>query len=300
MEKNESLGYFLGFVGVLAFSLTLPATRVAVTVMPPAMVGLGRALVAAAAAALFLAVLRPRRPRGRQWASLAVVAAGVVFGFPFLSAWAMQQLPSSHGAIVLALLPLATALFGALRGGERPSMAFWLVSILGSLVVIAFALSRGAGSLQLADLALVAAVLSASLGYAEGARLTQSLGGWQVISWALVLSCPLLLPPVLLTFDQVPWSQLDWRIWLSFLYVALVSQYLAFFAWYLGMALGGVAKVGQLQLLQTFLTLGFSWLLLGEVIDLETLLFALAVFICVAWSKQLKVTRPTAPPHSQR
>ncbi len=300
MERNETLGYCLGFVGVLAFSLTLPATRVAVALMPPAMIGLGRALLAAAVAGLLLLVLRPRRPRGRQWVSLGIVAAGVIFGFPFLSAWAMGHLPSSHGAIVLALLPLATALFAALRANERPSRAFWMVALLGSGLVVVFAFERGAGSLHPADLALIAAVLCAGLGYAEGARLTPALGGWQVISWALVIAAPVLAVPVALSFDEVAWGALPLEVWASFLYLALVSQYLAFFAWYAGLSLGGVAKVGQLQLLQTFLTLGFAWLLLAEPIDLATLLFAVGVFLCVAWSKRLPVTRRALAPHSPR
>ncbi len=298
LMQRETLGYVLGFLGVLGFSVTLPATRIAVEAMPPVMIGLGRAVVAAAAAGLVLAVLRPKRPRGRQWGSLAIVAAGVIFGFPFLSAWAMQHLPSNHGAIVLALLPLASVLFAALRANEVPSRAFWLVSLLGSGLVIAFTIVQGAGSLQLADLALIAAVLAAGLGYAEGGRLSRDLGGWQVISWALVIAAPVLAVPVAISFDQVPWASLSSEVWISFLYLALVSQYMAFFAWYAGMALGGVAKVGQLQLLQTFLTIGFGWLLLGEVLDLSTLLFALAVFGCVAWSKRMPVTRREAAPHS--
>ncbi len=291
MDRNESLGYLFGLLGVLAFSLTLPATRIAVAMMHPAVVGLGRAILAALVAGLILLLVRPTLPRGREWLSLAVVAGGVVFGFPFLSAWAMQHLPSAHGAIVLALLPVATAVFGALRAGERPSMGFWLVSLLGSALVIAFAVQSGATGLHLADLALIGAVLAAALGYAEGARLARRLGGWQVISWALVLSLPFLLPPVLLTMGEVPWESLTGEVWISFLYVALISQYLAFFAWYTGMSLGGVAKIGQLQLLQTFFTLGFSWLLLGEPIDLATKLFAVAVFLCVAWSRRMPVSR---------
>ncbi|GAB5470755.1 MAG: DMT family transporter [Rhodospirillales bacterium] len=291
MQRDETLGYLLGFLAVLAFSLTLPATRIAVAVMPPAIVGLGRALLAAVAASLLLAILRPARPRGREWLSIAVVSAGVVLGFPFLSAWAMQHLPSMHGAVVLALLPLGSTVFGALRAGERPSRGFWLISALGSALVLAFAFQTGVGGLQLADLALLGAVLAASLGYAEGARVARRLGGWTVISWALILSIPVLLVPVALTADQVPWADLDLEVWVAFLYVALISQYLAFFAWYRGMTLGGVAKIGQLQLLQTFLTLGFSWLLLGEQLDLTTALYALAVLVCVAWGRRMPVRR---------
>jgi len=291
MERGETFGYLLGFLAVLAFSLTLPATRVAVSALPPEVVGLGRAVCAGLVAAVVLALTRAARPRGREWLGLAVVAGGVVFGFPFLSAWAMQYLPASHGAVVLALLPLATALFGALRAGERPSVGFWLVSALGSALVVAFALQQGVEGLHPADLALLAAVLAASQGYAEGAVLARRLGGWQVISWALVLSLPLLLLPVALTLDEIAWQSLDARVGLAFVYVALFPQYLAFFAWYRGMALAGVAKVGQLQLLQAFLTLGFSWLLLGERIGWTTLGFAGAVLLCVLWARRMPVHR---------
>ncbi len=298
METKESLGYLLGMIAVVAFSLTLPATRLAVQSIPPTMIGPGRALIAAAAAALLLLVVRPRRPRGREWGSLALVAGGVIFGFPFLTAWAMQYLPSTHGAIVLALLPLSTTLFAALRAHERPSWGFWMVSVLGSGLVLVYALLDGAGSLQPADLVLVVAVLCVSLGYSEGARLMRSMSGWQVISWALLLSVPLLIPPVVLTWDQVDWQGLTGEVWIAFLYLALVSQYLAFFAWYSGMAMVGVSKIGQLQLLQIFFTLAFAWLWLGESIDLMTQIFAVAVFLCVAWSKRLPVSRPVAVPRS--
>ncbi len=252
-----------GLLGVLSFSLTLPATRLAVASLDPMMVGLGRGLAAACLAAPLLWLTRQRWPTRPQIRSLAVVALGVIVGFPVLSAWAMRHANASHGAVVLGLLPLATALAGALRTHERPSLAFWVSSAAGSLTVIVFALSTGGGSPCLADAALLGAVIAAALGYAEGGRLARELGGWQVISWAVVLASPFLLPPL---------AWLAWKhglhatptSWAGFAYLSFVSSFLGFFAWYHGLAVGGVARVSQLQLLQPFLTLAFAALFFGE------------------------------------
>jgi len=290
--SDESRGWLLGLLGVTLFSLTLPATRIAVASLDPVTVGLGRALVAATLAGLLLLATRQRRPRGAEWRGLALCSAGVVLGFPLLSAWALQRVPAAHGAVVLGVLPLATAIFGALRGGERPSPAFWAVSLLGAGLVVAFALRAGGGALSWADLALLGAVLAAGLGYAEGARLSRRLGGWQTISWALVLAAPFFLWPVIEALAPLDFGAVPGEAWIAFAYVALVSQYFAFFAWYRGLALGGIAKVGQVQLLQAFLTLGFAALINGEAIGWDTLGFALAVVACVALGRRLPVVRP--------
>ncbi|MGA8053880.1 MAG: DMT family transporter, partial [Burkholderiales bacterium] len=252
--RNEALGLLYGLVGVAAFSLTLPATRAAVADLYPAFVALGRCVAAAVAAGALLAASRTPFPPRRHWSGLAIVVGGVILGFPLFSAIAMRHVPATHGAIVLGILPLATAAAATLRGGERPSFGFWLAAIAGSGLVAAYALWQGAGALQLADAALLVAVAAGALGYAEGGRLSRELGGWQVISWALVLSAPLLMAPL-------AWTVATHRVaaspqaWIGFAYVALVSQFLGFFPWYKGLALGGVARVGQLQLLQPFLTL---------------------------------------------
>jgi drug/metabolite transporter (DMT)-like permease len=291
----ETRGLAYGFLGVLAFSLTLPATRVAVAYFDPTAVGLGRALVAAGLAALLLLFTRQPWPSRAQWRSLVIVATGVILGFPLLSAWAMSRLPAAHGAVILGLLPLATALAGALRAGERPSRGFWVAGVAGSATVVAFALSMGAGDIQPADLALFAAVLAAALGYAEGGRLARELGGWQVISWALVLAAPFIAVPVFLALgNSAPAA--TWNAWFSFGYVAVVSQFLGFFAWYRGLALGGVARVSQLQLLQPFLTLLASALLLGEQITLLMVGAALLVLVTVALGRKAAIVRPAAPP----
>lgn len=292
-REREGLGY--GFVGVLAFSLTLPATRVAVASLDPTIVGLGRAVVAALLAAVLLLFTRQRFPERRHLPGLAIVALGTVLGFPFLSAWAMSQLPAAHGAIVLGVLPLATALAAALRAGERPTRGFWLASIAGSLVVIVFAIIQGAGQLQLADLVLLAAVAVAALGYAEGGRLAQVMGGWQVMCWALVLVLPVAALPVGLAVAQHG-LEAPAQAWLGFGYVSLFSQFLGMFAWYRGLALGGVARVSQLQLLQPFLTIVAAALLLGETLTLTSVLAALLVVTTIALGRRAGITRPNASP----
>ncbi len=291
---DETKGLLLGFVGVAVFSLTLPVTRLAMADSDPVVFGLGRSLLAGVVAAAILLATRQRRPSGREWRALVVVAAGVIFGFPLLSAWGMQRVPAAHGGVVLGILPLATVAAGAVLLRERPSLGFWLVSLLGGAAVVTFSLLRGGGSpwseAGVGHLALLGSVACAAVGYAEGARLTRSLGGWQVICWALVISFPLLLIPVVpaALAQGLPGSLQSWA---AFLYVALFSQLLGFFAWNRGLALGGVARVSQVQLLQTFLTIGASALLLGEAVDVLTLGFAVFVVASVALGRRMPVKR---------
>lgn len=276
----EWVGYLLGFAGVAVFSVTLPATRLAVQQLDPWVVAFGRMLLAGAAAAVTLILMRQRLPdRATLW-RLAVVAIGVVFGFPLFSTLAMRTVDASHGGVVLAVLPLCTALAAALRGGERPRPLFWLWAVLGALLVLAFALLRGDGRLVAADGYLVLAGLLAAIGYAEGALLARRMPGLVVIGWALVLAQPVVIPICLGLLPRVSWDA-GTAPWLGFLYVAFASQFLGFYFWYKGLALGGIARIGQVQLLQTFLTLAASSVLLGEVLDTSTLLFALATVLCV-------------------
>jgi drug/metabolite transporter (DMT)-like permease len=289
-DSARRAGSALGLLGVVAFSITLPATRIAVVELDPVFVGLGRAVVAAVLAAAALALTRQRFPTRGELPKLVVAALGVVFGFPLFSALAMRSVPASHGAILTGLLPLATAAAAAWFARERPSRGFWTVALLGSALVVAFGLIRGGGSLHLGDLYLLAAVAAGGIGYAEGARLSMTMGGWQVISWVLVLSAPFLLVPVGWSVAQHGLTA-SWPAWLAFAYVSLVSQYLGFFAWYRGLALGGIARVGQLQLLQPFLTLAFAALLVGEQLDWMTAAFAVAVVACVAAGRRMPVRR---------
>jgi drug/metabolite transporter (DMT)-like permease len=290
MTTHETRGMWLGAVGVAIFSMTLPFTRMAVAELNPVFVALGRAVVAALASALLLWWLGAPRPTVRQWKALAITALGVVVGFPVFSSVAMRYVPASHGAIVLGVLPLATAVFGAVRFGERPSTGFWVAALAGSAIVVGFALWQGAGELHLADVFLFAAVIAAAMGYAEGARLSQSMGGQQVISWALVLSLPILLPVTI----WLGWEygvHASPRAWIGFGYVSLFSMFIGFFFWYKGLALGGIARVGQVQLLQPFLTLAGAALILGESLEARNFIFALAVLAVVAVGRRMAVKR---------
>jgi drug/metabolite transporter (DMT)-like permease len=291
------MAVFLGFLGVLGFSFSLPATRLAVEELDPWFVGIGRAAAAAALAALVLLVVRSPRPSRSQVGRLALVSLGVVFGFPVLTALALQELTAAHGAVIVGLLPAATAIMAVVRAGERPSLGFWLASAAGLIAVLAFAASRGAGLPSAADLLALGAVLLGAVGYAEGGALAREMGGWQVICWALLLSAPLTVPiSLVLVGGAVPSAGAD--AWLGFAYVTLVSMFLGFFAWYAGLARGGVAKIGQVQLAQPVLTLGWSAWLLGEEVGAATVLAAVAVLLSVVATQRTRVARvvPAAAP----
>jgi drug/metabolite transporter (DMT)-like permease len=292
----ETKGMLLGAIGVAMFSLTLPFTRMAVAELNPVFVALGRAVVAAVCASLLLWWLRAPRPTRAQRKGLAIVALGVVVGFPVFSSVAMHYVPASHGAIVLGILPLVTALFGALRFGERPSSGFWIAAVAGSVLVVVFAMTdtgeagQAGVRFQWADLALFAAVIAAAMGYAEGARLSQTMGGQQVISWALVLSMPVVLPlAVWLGWQYGVTASL--RAWTGFAYVSLFSMFIGFFFWYKGLALGGIARVGQVQLIAPFLTLVGAALILGESLKASNILFAIAIIAVVAIGRRMGIKR---------
>ncbi len=291
MDNSERNGLLLGLIGVVIFGLTLPATRASLTGLDPYLIGLGRGVVAGVAAAIILLVTRQKWPGKKAWRHLIIASAGVVLGFPILATLAMQYVPAAHGGIVLAILPLATAVAGVVLAGERPSIGFWICSIAGTAAVLTFALIEGAGAsgVHTADLLLAAAVIAAAIGYAEGAVLARSMAGWQVICWALVIAAPILLTALIILGTPINWSA-SATAWAGFIYLALFSQFIGFFAWYQGLALGGVAKVGQLQLLQTFVTLGAAALLLGEQITWLEIGFALLVAAIVAVGRRMRVS----------
>jgi len=276
----------LGVAGVVAFSMTLPATKLALHGLQPVFVSLGRALVAAALSAICLVVTRQPRPRGSQWPRLAVVGAGAVVGFPILSAFALEHLTAAHSAVITGLLPAATAVMAVLRAGERPSPTFWLACAAGAGCVLLFAWTQGAGSVSVWDLLVLAAVALAGLAYAEGAALTRELGAWQTMCWALVLTAPLLVVPVAAASGGAASAPPD--AWLGLAYVSLVSMFLGMFAWYRALSVGGTARIGQLQLAQPVLTLAWSAALLGEAVGVGTLVAALAVIGSVAVTQRVR------------
>ena len=285
----------LGFLGVLAFSFTLPATRIAVEDLDPTFVGIGREALAALPAALILLVSRTSLPSRPQLVRIGIVAFGVVFGWPLFTALALQHLTSAHSAVIVGLLPAATAVAAVLRAGERPSRAFWLASFAGLVAVLAFAATRGAGLLSTGDVFILIAVALSAIGYAEGGALAREMPGWQVICWAVVLSLPLTLPIGLIAAAG---SDLHAQgdAWLGFAYVAAVSALLGFFPWYAGLARGGVAKIGQIQLVQPLLTLVWSAWLLDEHIGVATLVASIAVVASVVATQRTRVARSSRAP----
>lgn len=287
--SDESKGMFLGLVGVVSFGLTLPATRFIIPYFEPVFIGLGRAVIASFVAALLLIATKQTRPSRNQFYQLLGVASGVVVGFPILSAWAMQTVPASHGGVVLGVLPLATAIVGAVVSNEKPSVAFWICGIVGSAVVIAYSLLQGVGEFQTGDFFLLGAIVSAATGYALGGKLSKEIGGWQVICWALVISFPFIIVPAWLEAPQDAVGSLPLNVILSFLYLALVSQLFGFFFWNKGLALGGVARVSQTQLLQPIVTLVASALLINETINVQTIVFAILVIVTVAIGKKMPI-----------
>jgi len=283
-------GLAFGTLGVLAFSFTLPLTRFAVAELDPLFVGGGRAVVAAVLALIVLAIVRPPRPRGRQWLRLVIVALGVVVGFAILTSLAMHTVPASHGAVVIGLLPVATAIAAVIRGGERPSVVFWIASTAGAVAVVAFVIvaSGGFSGLHLADLLLLAAVAVAAIGYSEGALLSRELGSWQTICWALIVGFPATIPFALTGLGS-GWPDADPVSWLAFAYLAVISQFLGFFAWYRGLAIGPISRVSQTQLVQPVLSILWATLLLGERLDLLVGVGALVVLICASLAVRARI-----------
>ena len=297
----EQRGLWLGFVGVAIFALTLPMTRVAVgtpeaPLMSGLFVALGRAVLAALLSIAFLLATRAPWPKRADWPALALTAGGVVFGFPLLTSVAMRHVEAVHAGVIVGVLPLATAVAGALLHRQRPAPRFWLCAGLGSALVVAFALLKsGQGGLRLhpADLLLLAAMACAAVGYAYGARLSQHMRAEHVICWALVASLPLTLPLAWVTW---PTQALPVTAWGAFAYVSVGSMWLGFFAWYRGLALGGTVRVSQVQLLQPFLTMLFAVPVLGERLDALTLAFGIAVVATVFLGKRAPID--TRSPHT--
>ncbi|MBN9549844.1 MAG: DMT family transporter [Alphaproteobacteria bacterium] len=284
MDKSFD-GWLSGFIGVLIFSGSLPATRVAVMDFDPAFLTLARAAIAGLLGIAMLLLFREKRPEQKDLVSLVVVALGVVVGFPLLTALALRHVTSAHSIIFVGLLPLATAIFGVLRGGDRPRPAFWLFSCLGSALVAGFALSQGVSASPVGDSLMLGAIIVCGLGYAEGAALSRKLGGWQVICWALALSLPVMLALSLLTLPA-SFAGIGSSAWIGLGYVSLFSMLIGFIFWYRGLAQGGIAAVGQLQLLQPFFGLALAASLLHEKVSPMMVVVTLGVVACVFGAKK--------------
>ena len=299
--NRETRGLWLGFIGVVLFSATLPMTKLATgpfdaPQLSPVFVTFGRAALAGILSIFYLAFSRSPIPKKGQWGALFFTGLCVIIGFPLFMAMGLRHVESVHASVIMGILPLATAAIGSLWLGQRPSVGFWACAVAGSALVMVFVLlhaspasSQEAGmGANWADLLLLLAVLSASCGYVSGAQLTPSLGAERVICWVLVISLPLTVPMMLINWPPLPVRP---SAWLGFGYVTLFSMWIGFFAWYRGLALGGTVRVSQVQLVQPFLSMLFSVPLLGESLDVVTVGFALAVIATVFIGKRMPVTQ---------
>jgi drug/metabolite transporter (DMT)-like permease len=281
--SSRSSGLFWGFLGVLAFSFTVPLTRVAVEGMSPLFIGSGRAVLAAILATFVLVVTRQKLPNARQFRHLVVVGAGVVVGFPYFTSYALETVPAAHAAVVIGLLPIATAVVAVIRTSERVHGRFWVFAILGAISAISFAsVAAGEfGHFEWADLLLVGAVITSAIGYSEGAVVSRELGSWQTISWTLVIWSPVMIIMTIVSVATQPITATPWQ-WAAFVYLGAVSMYLSFFGWYRGLAIGPITTVSQVQLVQPVLSIVWAALILGEVITLDVAVGGAVVIACSA------------------
>ncbi len=278
--SEETVGLLLGLVGVICFSVSLPATRLAVKAFDATFVSFGRAVVAAVCSVAALTLARPKRPTGAQWWRLTLVAAGVVIGFPLFTGLALRHAAAGHGAVVIGLLPAATAGLSVVRSGERPSARYWIFAMLGMTAIAVLAFARSTTTeLAVGDVFFVLAVGCAAVGYTEGAMLSRELGGWQTISWSLLVALPITVPLAIVGLRSVDGNE-RWTAWAAFAYLGIVSMFLGFFAWYAGLARGGIARVSQVQLMQPLLSVTWAVLFLHERVDV--LLVAVAVIVLAA------------------
>ena len=280
----------IGFIGILIFSLTLPVTKIAVLTFNPYFIAFGRACLAGLFALAYLLYTRAPLPSKADLAKIAVIALGVVFGFPIFTTVAMEEGSSSHGAVILGMMPLATTVIGVIRFKERPSIGFWLVSILGAGLVMTYALLKSSGSLSYIDGLLVLGGICACIGYVEGGELSRRMNPRAVISWALLISLPINIIATYFTFSPAYWSA-DAIALTSFIYLSLFPMYLGFFFWYEGLAIGGIARVSQVQLVQPFCTLLAASFFLGDPLTAMNMVFAFLVVSTVVLSKRMLVKR---------
>jgi drug/metabolite transporter (DMT)-like permease len=288
--NKETKGMLIGFVGILIFSLTLPVTKIAILSFDPYFIAFGRATLAGALALAYLVIVKEPMLAKANIGKLIVIALGVVFGFPILTTVAMAYGSSSHGAVILGMMPLASTVIGAIRFGERPSIGFWMVSILGAALVVTYALLKSSGSFTLVDVLLVLGGICACIGYVEGGELSRKMNPRAVISWALVISLPANIVFSYLTFDSA-YLNVGTFAWSIFVYLSLFPMFLGFFFWYEGLAIGGIARVSQVQLIQPFCTLIIASILLGDSLTWTNVVFAVLVVSTVILGKRMLIKR---------
>jgi len=288
--NKETKGMLIGFIGILVFSLTLPVSKITVVSFNPYFIAFGRAALAGLVALIYLLYKQAPLPSKTDLAKFAVIALGVVFGFPIFTTVAMKEGSSSHGAVILGMMPLATTVIGVIRFKERPSIGFWVVSLLGAGLVMVYALLKSSGSFTYIDGLLVLGGICACVGYVEGGELSRKMNPRMVISWALVISLPINIIATYFTFSSTYWGA-DVIAWTSFVYLSIFPMYLGFFFWYEGLAIGGIARVSQVQLIQPFCTLLASSFFLGDHLTAMNLVFAFLVVSTVILSKRMLVKR---------
>jgi drug/metabolite transporter (DMT)-like permease len=288
-RERETRGLVLGFIGVACFSASLPFTRVAVREFGVIFPTFGRAVIAAGLAAVILRITRTPVPGRHLWGRMAMVVGGVVVGFPAFTGLALQHAPAGHGSVVIGLLPAATAGWSVLRTGARPSLRYWAFAALGAGAIVVLTVARGTSDVALGDLYLLGAIMCAAVGYTEGAVISREIGGWQTISWAVVLGLPVTVPLTLIGLGPVGFDE-PATAWIGLAYLGAVSMFLGFFAWYAGLAMGGIARVSQIQLLQPMLSLVWATLFLHEHLDVLIVVVALVVLASVAGSRRSAIT----------
>lgn len=295
MDRNLRVGLALALLGVFFFSLSLPMTKLALDGFNPYFTAFGRAVVAGILAVAILAIRRVPFPDRSLWRGIWYTVAGAVVGWPVLVALALERTTSAHTAVIASFMPLCTAVLAVWRNKERVSTQFWLAASTGTAALVLFSLSRGGaeGADLTADLLMVGAVFASSWCYVEGANLTKAMPGWQVISWVVVFALPITIPASLLVHVVLPRPDaIPLHAWSGFLFISIFSMYFGFFAWYRGLSQAGVAKGSQMQQLQALMTLGWSALLLGEVVGWTTVVAALAVVASVVWAQASRRVDP--------
>ena len=288
--NKETKGMLIGFIGILIFSLTLPVSKIAVLSFDPYFIAFGRATLAGMVALAYLLYKKEFMPSKADFAKFVVIALGVVFGFPIFTTVAMAEGSSSHGAVILGMMPLATTVIGVIRFKERPSLGFWLVSLLGAALVVLYALLKNSGSFTYIDVLLVLGGISACVGYVEGGELSKKMNPRSVISWALAISLPINIIMSYATFTP-QYLHVGPIAWTSFTYLSLFSMYIGFFFWYEGLAVGGIARVSQVQLTQPFCTLVAASILLGDSLTIMNVVFAFLVVSTVILGKRMLIKR---------
>lgn len=291
LAPREKLGLTLGFAGVLLFGGTLPATRLTVAFIDPFFLSAARAAIAGFAGLVLLLVMRKPLPPRALWSEIALAGLFTIVGFPVSMALAMVSVPAAHGGVVLGIIPLATVAVAALIAHERPSPGFWIASLAGAAVVLAFVLSGGeTREVALGDLFLLGTIVSGAFGYTLSGRLSRTLPGWEVICWQVVLFLPLTVLTAALLWPK-SLAGVPAQAWAGLAYVSFISQFFAFFVFNAAMAMGGVARVGQLMLLQPFVIVALAAPVNGEPLRLSTVAYAAAVVATVVIGQRMRVMR---------